>query len=558
MGVHGAVPELVRIHLAQALVALDREAADPRVDEIVHDVEERGHRGDFTQLLVPSGDQERSFVVPGQGLVGVVPTPQGAALDERQVQRGVVVTVAVAQRDGVGRELVAAKNGIAHGIQVMQTLDQLGHIRAAVEVEAVQILVIEVVDQGVEQLFGVAAGLQVVEKRPQMVNRFDLFSEASGLGLGAVLHRLGGNVFEREIEHDAIAFALRVDPPGVTADGDTIERRLGDVEVLVGDEGVHVTEEEGEEEGANVRAVDVGVGHDDDAVIAKLLQVEAVADAGAQGGDEGADLLVAQHLFQPGPFDVEDLALEGQDRLKSAVAAHLGGTAGGLAFDDIDLALAGVALGAVGQLSREGAALHGRLALDEVPGLAGGLAGASGGEALVDNAAAIGRVLLEPGPQGVAHDRFDVALDLGVPQLALRLALELGVGDADADHGGEPLADVLALEVGHVVFQQLVLAGVVVDDPGQGRAEPGEVRASVAGVDTVGEAEDGLGEGVTVLHGDLDGGVLHHPGDVEGLFVERVAVDVEVLDEAGDASFEVEGDLVVVPLVDERDLQAFV
>ena len=50
-----------------------------------------------------------------------------------------------------------------------------------------------------------------------------------------------------------------------------------------------------------MRAVHVGIGHDDDAVVAGLGGVEgglilARADAGADGGDEGADFLVVEHL----------------------------------------------------------------------------------------------------------------------------------------------------------------------------------------------------------------------------------------------------------------------
>jgi len=54
----------------------------------------------------------------------------------------------------------------------------------------------------------------------------------------------------------------------------------------------HLAVEEGEQQGADVRAVDVCVGHDDDLVVAHLEGIELVlADAGAQALDEGPDLL---------------------------------------------------------------------------------------------------------------------------------------------------------------------------------------------------------------------------------------------------------------------------
>ena len=84
---------------------------------------------------------------------------------------------------------------------------------------------------------------------------------------------------------------------------------------------------------------------------------------------------------------------------------------------------------------------------------------------------------------------LDVALDLGVAEARLRLALELRLGQLDADHGDEALADVLAGEVGVVVLEDLLLAGVVVEHARQRGAEAGQVAAAVDRVDRVGEAE---------------------------------------------------------------------
>src|SRR5579862_1344093 len=100
-------------------------------------------------------------------------------------------------------------------------------------------------------------------------------------------------------------------------------------------------------------AVDIGIGHDDDAVIARLGGFEILAaDAGAERLDQGADLGRAQHLVEAGALDIEDLALERQDRLKAAVAALLGRAAGAVALDDKQLALGRIALLAIGELAR--------------------------------------------------------------------------------------------------------------------------------------------------------------------------------------------------------------
>jgi hypothetical protein len=92
---------------------------------------------------------------------------------------------------------------------------------------------------------------------------------------------------------------------------------------------------------------------------------------------------VAEHLVVAGLFDVEDFALEGQDGLEAAIAALLGGAAGAFALDQVELAAVGVALGAVGQLAGQAAAVERALAAGEVAGLARGFAGAAASMALL-------------------------------------------------------------------------------------------------------------------------------------------------------------------------------
>ena len=125
----------------------------------------------------------------------------------------------------------------------------------------------------------------------------------------------------------------------------------------------------------------------------------------------------------------------------------LGRAAGRVALDEVELAARRVALLAVGQLAGQRHALERALADDEVAGLAGRLAGAGRGQALLDDPPAVGRVLVEVLAEAVGDGRLDLALDLGVAELRLGLALELRIGQLDADDRGQALADVVAGEV---------------------------------------------------------------------------------------------------------------
>jgi hypothetical protein len=53
-----------------------------------------------------------------------------------------------------------------------------------------------------------------------------------------------------------------------------VQRRLGDEEVAAVDQLAHLTVEECQQQRADMRAVDVGVRHDDDLVVAQLVGVE--------------------------------------------------------------------------------------------------------------------------------------------------------------------------------------------------------------------------------------------------------------------------------------------
>ena len=82
-----------------------------------------------------------------------------------------------------------------------------------------------------------------------------------------------------------------------------------------------------------MRAVDVSVSHDHNLVIAQLLEVEFIADAGAHRLNQRADFLRADDPVKPRALDVQDLTLERQDRLCLAVTALFGRAARRVALD---------------------------------------------------------------------------------------------------------------------------------------------------------------------------------------------------------------------------------
>ena len=146
---------------------------------------------------------------------------------------------------------------------------------------------------------------------------------------------MDSEIFGGAAENFAGEFLVVFDVLFALAFLDAVERRLSHKDLAARDEFLHVAEEEGEQQGTNVRTVDVGVGHDDDLAVTKLgeFEVFAFTDACADGGDHGANFFVAEHLVVTGFFDVENFAFERQDGLIATVAAGFGGAAGRFAFD---------------------------------------------------------------------------------------------------------------------------------------------------------------------------------------------------------------------------------
>ena len=116
-----------------------------------------------------------------------------------------------------------------------------------------------------------------------------------------------------------------------------VEGWLGDVDMPALDQLRHLPVEEGQQQGADMAAVHVRIGHDDDGMVTQLVGIEFIrTDSGTQGGDEGADLGRSQHLVKAGLLHVQDLAFQGQNGLVLAVAALLGRTTGGVTLHDED------------------------------------------------------------------------------------------------------------------------------------------------------------------------------------------------------------------------------
>ena len=249
-------------------------------------------------------------------------------------------------------------------------------------------------------MFEVAAvALDDIDEAVESGEEFEDFAEVLGADDGTGGEVFEGDLFCAEVDEDAVQLAVVLDVFLAFFAGDAVERGLGDVDVASFDEFRHLAAEEREEERADVGAVDIGVRHDDDFVVADLADIEralafAGADACADGGDHGLDFLVFEGLVETCFFDIDEFTAEREDGLGAAVAALFGGATGGVTFDDEELAEGGVFFRAVGEFAGEPAAGEGAFT-DGFAGFASGFAGACGGDDFVDDALRERGVFLE-------------------------------------------------------------------------------------------------------------------------------------------------------------------
>ena len=250
------------------------------------------------------------------------------------------------------------------------------------------------------------------------------------------------------------------------------------------DERAHKAEEERQQQRADVAAVDVGIGHEDDLAVAQLRHVEIRANARAERRDHRHELFVAVDLVEARFLHVEHLAPQRKDRLIPPVAPADGRAACRVTLDDVNFRMRRVALLTVGQLAGQGRALQRCLPARGLPRAARRFPRARGHQRLVEDGARHRRVLLQKGLELVVHHRLDQRAHVGVAELRLRLALELRVRQLDGNDRAKPLARVVAGDL-LLALEDVVFFAVVVEHLRQRGLEARLVRAALGCVNII-------------------------------------------------------------------------
>ena len=116
----------------------------------------------------------------------------------------------------------------------------------------------------------------------------------------------------------------------------------------------HEAVQERQHQCVDVRAVDIGIGHDDDLVVAQFGDIEIVVDSGSECRNHRFDLGIGINFIETCFLYIQDFSTQRQDRLRCTASRGFCGTARGISLDQEDLTVFRILVGTVCQFSRQG------------------------------------------------------------------------------------------------------------------------------------------------------------------------------------------------------------
>ena len=265
----------------------------------------------------------------------------------------------------------------------------------------------------------------------------------------------------------------------------TVQRGLRDIDIAAIDEVGHIAIEERQQQNANMRTVDIGIGHDDDAMVAGRVAVVIFADIRANCRNKARNGVARKCAMQTSTLDVQNFATEGQNCLVFAVTRLLGRTTCGITLDDEDFRQGGIFARAVGKLARHAERIEHALAARHFASFAGGLSRFKRLGRLANDAFGWGGVLLEVFREALRHGTLHQTANLGVAELGFRLTLELWIMQLHTHDSRQTLTGVVAGKVAVLFLQDGMGASVFVDRTREGILKTIEMRAALVRVDVV-------------------------------------------------------------------------
>ena len=125
----------------------------------------------------------------------------------------------------------------------------------------------------------------------------------------------------------------------------------------------HILVKERHQKGCDVRAVNIGIGHDNNFFITQIFFFIVVFSSATQRFNHIFDFLVLRNFIQTGAGNVEDFSSQRQNRLRHPVASLFGGAARRVALNDKNFRIFRRRFGTIGKFPRQTQFFRRRLAV---------------------------------------------------------------------------------------------------------------------------------------------------------------------------------------------------
>ena len=217
-------------------------------------------------------------------------------------------------------------------------------------------------------------------------------------------HRLAQPRLNQEIFQSGVIFQIAF---GALA-ANFIKRRLRNIEMTALDNFRHLPIEESQKQSANMRPVNISIGHDDDFVIAQFLDIKIFApNARAERRNQRANLIGGKHFVKPRALDIQDFAAQWQDRLIGAIARLFGRTTGTVTLNQKQLGTRRIALLTIGQLAGQAGDIQRALAPGQFTRFARRFTRRGGFDHLIDDDFRFIGMLFKPIIEHIIDHAFD-------------------------------------------------------------------------------------------------------------------------------------------------------
>ena len=176
-----------------------------------------------------------------------------------------------------------------------------------------------------------------------------------------------------------------------------------------------------------MRAVNIGIGHNDNFSVSQLCYIKVLTDRGSQRCYYRHKLLIAVNLIYPCFFNVQHLTPQRKYSLIFSFSAFLSRASRRVSLDDVDLCEFSISFGAVSKLARQGRGFKGAFSSGELSCLFSGLSCFFSLNRFIKNSFSYCRIFLKIVHKLLGNELINKGSDLGVSETSFSLTLKLTV-----------------------------------------------------------------------------------------------------------------------------------